>query len=155
MCGVVQPAPHMLYTWVMIEITRDLKIDERELEFDFIRAAGPGGQNVNKVATAVQLRFNLDRSASLPGDVRMRLAELAGRRMNREGNLIILARRFRTQEKNREDAIHRLVELVRRALEQPRPRKKTRPTRSAQEKRLKGKKLRGEVKRARGSRSFD
>jgi len=145
----------MLYTWAMIEITPDLSIDERELEFDFIRAAGPGGQNVNKVATAVQLRFNLNRSASLPEDVRMRLAKLAGRRMTQEGSLIIVARRFRTQEKNREDAIHRLVELVRAALEQPRLRKKTRPSRTSQEKRLKAKKLRGEMKRARGSKSFE
>ncbi len=139
----------------MIEITPGLSIDEREMQLDFIRAAGPGGQNVNKVATAVQLRFNLKRSASLPEDVRVRLAKLAGRRMAQDGTLIIVARRFRTQDKNREDAIRRFVELVRRALEQPRPRKKTRPTRTSQEKRLKAKKLRGEMKRARGSRSLE
>ncbi|HLO17135.1 MAG TPA: alternative ribosome rescue aminoacyl-tRNA hydrolase ArfB, partial [Anaerolineales bacterium] len=107
----------------MIEITPSIQIDERELQIDFTRASGPGGQNVNKVATAVQLRFDVGTS-SLPEDVKARLIQLAGKRMTSEGVLLIEAKRFRTQEQNREDAIERFVELVRRSLVEPKRRKK-------------------------------
>ena len=132
----------------MIEITPSLQIDDGELQIDFIRASGPGGQNVNKVATAVQLRFDVQKS-SLPDEVKTRLMHLAGNRMTSEGVLLIEAKRFRTQDQNREDAIQRLVELVRRSLIQPKARKKTRPTKAAKEKRLKEKKVRGEIKKLR------
>jgi ribosome-associated protein len=135
----------------MIHITRSVAIDERELQEQFIRASGPGGQNVNKVATAVQLRFDARRSPSLPEAVRARLMTLAGRRMTADGVLVIDARRFRTQERNRQDALARLVELVRRAAEQPKPRRKTRPTLASRERRLETKRRRSDTKRARGS----
>ena len=134
----------------MIEITPFLYIDERELTFDHIRASGPGGQNVNKVATAVQLRFDV-RASSLPQDVKARLASLAGKRVTGEGILVIEAKLFRTQEKNREDAILRLVELIRKAAVKPKKRTKTKPTIASREKRLKSKKARGETKRLRRS----
>ena len=137
----------------MIEITPSLQIDERELQIDFVRASGPGGQNVNKVATAAQLRFDVNAS-SLPEDVRRRLIRLAGNRVTTEGVLLIEARRFRTQEQNREDAIQRFVELVRRALIPPKPRKQTRPTAASKAKRIHTKKLRGNTKRLR-NKSFD
>jgi len=138
----------------MIEITSSIKIDERELHFDYIRASGPGGQNVNKVATAVQLRFNV-RASSLPEDVKTRLIHLAGKRATSEGILLIEAKQFRTQEKNREDAIHRLVALVRRSLVKPKPRKKTKPTKSSKEERIKVKKRRGEIKSLRQKKDFE
>ena len=137
----------------MIEITPSLQIDERELQLDFVRASGPGGQNVNKVATAAQLRFDVNASF-LPEDVKRRLMRLAGNRMTTEGVLMIEAKRFRTQEQNREDAIQRFVELFRKALVPPKPRKKTKPTAASKAKRLKEKKLRGDTKRLR-NRSFD
>jgi ribosome-associated protein len=137
----------------MIEITPSLQIDERELEIDFVRSSGPGGQNVNKVATAAQLRFDVNAS-SLPEEVKARLLHLAGNRLTTEGVLLIEARRFRTQEQNREDAIQRLVELVRKALIPPKPRKPTKPTATAKAKRLKAKKVRGDTKRLR-NKSFD
>ena len=137
----------------MIEITPSLQIDERELQIDFVRASGPGGQNVNKVATAAQLRFDVNAS-SLPEDVRRRLIRLAGNRVTTEGVLLIEARRFRTQEQNREDAVQRFVELVRKALIPPKPRKQTRPTAASKAKRIKAKKLRGDTKRLR-TKSFD
>ncbi len=137
----------------MIEITPSLQIDERELQIDFIRASGPGGQNVNKVATAAQLRFDV-RASSLPEGVKERLSRLAGNRITSEGVLAIEAKRFRTQEQNREDAIQRFVALVRKSLVEPKMRKKTKPTRAAKEERLKEKKRRGEIKKIRQSREW-
>jgi ribosome-associated protein len=133
----------------MIAITPTLSIDESELQEQFIRASGPGGQNVNKVETAVQLRFDAGHSPSLPDDVRARLAKLAGRRMTGDGMLIIEAKRFRTQGRNREDALERLVELIRRATEAPTPRKKTKPTKASEKRRLESKQRRGEAKKLR------
>jgi ribosome-associated protein len=137
----------------MIEITPSLQIDERELQIDFIRSSGPGGQNVNKVATAVQLRFDVYAS-SLPSDVKSRLIHLAGNRITSEGVLLIEAKRFRTQEQNREDVIQRFIELVRRALVKPKERKKTKPTQASKEERLKEKKRRAEIKRMRQEREW-
>lgn len=138
----------------MLEITPELFLDERELTFEFIRASGPGGQNVNKVASAVQLRFDAARTASLPEAVRARLMKLAGRRMTGDGVLVIEAKKYRSQEQNRFDAIQRFSELVRKASEKPKPRRKTRPTKAAKEERLKSKKQRGEVKKMRRQKSF-
>jgi ribosome-associated protein len=130
----------------MIPVTPRIALDENELEERFVRSPGPGGQNVNKVSTAVQLRFDVARSASLPEDVRRRLIRVAGRRVSTEGVLIIEAHRFRNRERNREDAIARLVDLVRLAAHQPKPRKKTRPTRAAKERRLEAKRQRSQTK---------
>lgn len=138
----------------MIEITPTFSIDESDLQFAFVRSSGPGGQNVNKVATAVQLRFDVENS-SLPEDARQRLKHLAGRRMSDEGVLLIESRKFRTQEQNRENALNRLIVLMRRAFEQPKARVRTRPTAASQEKRLKEKKQRGNIKKLRQERSFD
>ena len=134
-----------------INIGNGIEIDESELDESFVRASGPGGQNVNKVSTAVQLRFDVARSPSLPDDVRARLVKLAGRRMTKDGELIIVANQYRTQERNRDDARTRLIELIARAAEPPPPpRRKTRPTRASKERRLSDKKKRGEIKRGRG-----
>jgi len=139
----------------MHRISPTIQIDERELQFEYIRASGPGGQNVNKVATAVQLRFDVSNSPSLASDTKGRLIRLAGKRVNADGVLVIEARRFRTQEANREDAIQRFTDLVRKALVPPKPRRKTKPTTASKEKRLKEKRQRGETKKNRQTREFD
>jgi ribosome-associated protein len=134
----------------MIPVTPWLSIDDAELSESFIRGSGPGGQNVNKVATAVQLRFDVRRSPSLPEDVKRRLERLAGRRLTSEGVLVITAQRYRTQERNREDAQARLVELIRQATERPKPRRATRPTLASKKRRLEAKSQRSQIKRLRG-----
>lgn len=137
----------------MIQITPTFSIDERELQFAFVRASGPGGQNVNKVATAVQLRFDVNHSA-LPEEVKERLNHIAGNKITSEGELLIEAKKFRTQEQNREDAINRFVELLQHGFKKPRTRTKTKPTAASREKRLKAKKQRGEVKKLRQSKEW-
>ncbi|MCJ7624284.1 MAG: aminoacyl-tRNA hydrolase [Anaerolineaceae bacterium] len=130
----------------MIRITPEIYIDESEIHETFIRSSGPGGQNVNKVASAVQLRFDVTNSTSLPDEVKERLTRLSGSRITSEGVLIIKADQHRTQEQNRDAAIGRLIELIRKAAEKPKTRKKTRPTTAAKERRLKEKKQRGKTK---------
>ncbi len=133
----------------MIRVTGTISIHEEEIHQEFIRGSGPGGQNVNKVATAVQLRFDVAHSPSLPEDVRERLTRLAGRRMTKEGYLVIDARRFRTQEQNRQDAVARLVGLIRQAAQRPKMRKRTSPTLASQERRLESKHRRSQIKKMR------
>jgi ribosome-associated protein len=135
----------------LIPITPNIAIDESEIKYQFIRASGPGGQKVNKVSTAVQIRFDVGNSPSLPDDIRDRLIRLAGRRITAEGVLVIDARRFRTQEQNRKDAIERLVELIRKAAERPKSRRKTRPTLASKRRRLETKRRHGVTKRMRQS----
>jgi ribosome-associated protein len=134
----------------MIEVTPAIALDEAELEFSFIRASGPGGQNVNKVSSAVQMRFDARRSPSLTNEVSIRLQKLAGARLTRDGVIVITAARYRTQERNRADAIARLVELIAKAAVEPVKRRPTRPTRASKEKRLDSKLQRGGVKALRG-----
>jgi ribosome-associated protein len=133
----------------MIDITPAIRLHEDELRFQFKLASGPGGQNVNKVATAAELRFDVARSPSLPEAVRARLLILAGSRVTQDGELLITARRFRSQERNRQDAIDRLIALICKAAEPPKPRLKTRPSRAARERRLEEKRRLGEKKQAR------
>jgi ribosome-associated protein len=138
----------------MIRVTRDIVIDERDIDISFVRASGPGGQNVNKLSTAAQLRFDVGR-LTLAADTLARLQTLAGQRMTKDGVLVIHAQRFRTQERNRADAIDRLLDLLRTAAVRPKPRRTTRPTLGSKMRRLDGKKRRSDVKAKRNTHSFD
>ena len=133
----------------MIDITPAIKLDEQEIGFVFIRSPGPGGQNVNKVSSAVQLRFNVQESTSIPVEVKQRLTRLAGRRLTSEGILIIEARQYRSQDQNRQAALVRLVRLIQQAAQPPKPRHRTRPTRASVQRRLEAKRKRSEIKRLR------
>jgi ribosome-associated protein len=135
----------------MIRVTDRISIEDSELEERFVRASGPGGQNVNKLSSAVQLRFDVRGSPSLTPDVRMRLERMAGRRLTRDGVIVIMAQRHRTQERNRQDARDRLVELILEASVAPKPRRPTRPTRGSKERRLATKKNRSTIKNLRGT----
>ncbi len=135
----------------MIHITRTITVDESEIKESFVRSSGPGGQNVNKVATAVQLRFDVANSRSLPEEVKMRLISLAGNQITEDGMLIINARRFRTQGRNREYAADRLVEIIRNAAQRPKIRRRTRPTKASKIRRLESKRRVAESKRLRGT----
>ena len=139
----------------MLEITPAVAIEESELSERFVRASGPGGQNVNKVATAVELRFDVARSPAISDDVKQRLRAIAGTRLSADGVLTIDARRYRTQPQNRADARERLAELVRQALVKPRRRRKTKPTKNSVERRIQSKQKRSQSKRARGGVSGD
>jgi len=136
----------------VIEITPTLALDERELVFRFVQSEGPGGQNVNKVATSVELRFDATHTSSLPAEVSQRLVRLAGKRVTEQGVVVITARRYRTQDANRQDAIRRLVKLIQQALVPPNQRRATRPSGAARAERLADKKRRGAVKQTRRSR---
>jgi ribosome-associated protein len=139
-----------------MRVTDSISIDDSELDEDFIRSSGPGGQNVNKLSTAVQLRFNVRRSPSLPNDVALRLMRLAGSRLTKDGVLIITAQSHRTQERNRQDARDRLIELIRQAAVVPVKRRKTKPTKASKEKRIESKKRRSNIKGMRNAKpSFD
>ena len=133
----------------MIEVSSTVKLDEKEIQYEFVRASGPGGQNVNKVASSVQLRFDIRNSPSLDADVKERLIKLAGSRVTEEGILIIEAKKYRTQEQNRTDATRRLITWIQKALEKPKQRKATRPSVTAKAARVSEKKRHGELKRIR------
>ncbi len=135
----------------MLEINSDITIKTAEIRFDFVRSSGPGGQNVNKVASAVQLRFDIRNSTSIPDEIKQRLIKLAGKRVNSEAVLLIDARTSRSQSQNRAEALERLKALILKALHKPKPRRKTRPTAASKEKRLRSKKMRGNLKRLRGN----
>lgn len=132
----------------MIQVTPTITLDEKDIQFDFIRASGPGGQNVNKVASAVQLRFDLN-SAALPPDVRTRLVQLAGKRLADDGVLLIVARRYRTQDQNRQDALNRLIELIRQATLKPKTRRRNKPSAESKKRRLESKRRHSHIKRLR------
>jgi ribosome-associated protein len=134
----------------MIEITPTIQIDRADIEETFIRASGPGGQNVNKVSSAVQLRFNLKGARGLPADMRARAAKLAGRRLTKDGVIVLTAVNYRTQEQNREDALERLIELLKAAAIRPTPRRATKPSRNARKRRTDSKTQRGALKKLRG-----
>src|SRR5689334_9757974 len=135
----------------MIRITDSISIDDSELEESFVRSSGPGGQNVNKLSTAVQLRFDVRRSPSLPNDVAVRLMRIAGKRMTKDGVLVLIAQNHRTQERNRAEALERLVAMVQEAAVRPIPRRPTKPTRAARQERIESKKRRSGIKRLRQS----
>ena len=139
----------------MIRVNAEIELDEREIQEDFVRASGPGGQNVNKVSTAVQLRFDVARSPSLPAPVRARLLALGGRRVTQDGVLIIEAERYRSQRRNRDDALERLLALIREACEVETPRRPTRPTLASTKRRLESKQRRGETKKLRTQKPSD
>ena len=138
----------------MLRVTRDIAIDEKNIDIVFVRASGPGGQNVNKLSTAAQLRLDVSRIGFAP-DILTRLTTLAGQRMTKDGVIVIHAQRFRTQVRNRADAIDRLLELLREAAVRPKPRRATKPTFGSKVRRLEGKKRRSDVKAKRGSARFD
>lgn len=139
----------------MIRVTDTISIDESEIEESFVRSSGPGGQNVNKLSTAVQLRFDVRRSPSLPNDVAIRLMALAGKRLTKDGVLVLIAQNQRTQERNRAEAMERLVALIQEAAVRPVKRVATKPTKASKQKRLEGKKVRSNTKSMRGKVSFD
>jgi ribosome-associated protein len=140
---------------VPLSVSERIEIPDEELEWKFVRSSGPGGQNVNKVSSAVQLRFLLARNTSLPGAARARLRRLAGQRLVDDGSILIAARSERSQEQNRRAALERLAELIRTALIEPKIRKKTRPTRGSMERRIESKKRRAGTKRLRSARAWD
>jgi ribosome-associated protein len=138
----------------MLRISRDIVIDENDFDISFVRASGPGGQNVNKLSTAAQLRYDIAR-AQLAADVHERFVRIAGQRLTKDGVIVIHAQRFRTQERNRQDAIDRLTAMLREASVRPTPRRATKPTFASKQRRLEGKKRRGDIKSMRGGRRFD